>query len=390
MKKKLLCAFLYTAMAVALLTGCGCGNTDSGSGKANKPEQPGSTDTDDSSTGKETGAPGEGKKIAIAMPGGPSGQWADDAENMKKGLEAKGYAVEVKYAEDDPKKQSAQMEEFAKGQADCIVVAAEDPGALTKAAGSARDAKIPVIAYDRLLMDTDAVTYYVTFGQKGIGISVGQAVIEKAGLDRMSEGGYKTIEFFMGSPDDGNARLFYEGLMEALQPYLDNGKLTCKTGRTSFEDTAIQDWSQETAQQWCKSYLEGYYTDEELDICVAASDSFAYGCKKAFEAAGYIQDNWPLISGQGCELLACKNILDGTQAFSVYKDTRVLAERCVTMADAAASGTETQINDTEQYDNNKLIVPAYLCETVLVDKDNLQETIIESGYYTAGQIDAAE
>jgi len=178
--------------------------------------------------------------------------------------------------------------------------------------------------------------------------------------------------------------------MEVMQPYLDDGRLVCKSGRTSFEDTCISRWSQDTAREWCKNYLAGYYTDEELDICATAFDGLAYGCREALQSAGYIADNWPVISGQDCEAVACKNILDGTQSFSIYKDSRLLAQKCVTMIDSVVADTEPEINDTEQYHNNVIAVPSYLCTPVAVDKDNLKETLIDSGYYTQEQIDNAE
>ncbi len=401
MKKKMLGALLCMAVSVTMLAGCGRSDEkDTGSEKT--PESEGTSDdekksdsayTADDTKTDEAGSDdssGAAKKIALAMPSKSSGRWSDDAANMKKELEASGYSVDIQFAEDDAKLQASQIEDFIAAQADCIILAAADPESLTDAAESAKDAGIPIIAYDRLLMDTDAVYYYVSFDHKGAGTVIGKTIAEKAGLDNLAEGEYKTIEFFMGSPDDYQARFLYNGLMEVLQPYLDDGRLVCKTERTSFDDTCIADWSQETAQQRCKNYLEGYYMDEELDICAAACDGFAYGCKAALQAAGYTVENWPVISGQDCEIMACKDILEGTQTFSVFKDTRILAQKCAAMAEAVLSGTEPEINDTEQYDNHKLIVPAYLCTPAAVDKDNLQEILIDGGYYTADQIDAAQ
>ena len=97
-----------------------------------------------------------------------------------------------------------------------------------------------------------------------------------------------------------------------------------------------------------------------------------------------------MISGESCEVAACKDILDGTQAFSIYKDTRILAERCVSMVEAAVNGTEAEITDTEQYDNGKMVVPAYLCAPSVVDKDNLQEVLVDSGYYTKEELYGAQ
>ena len=367
MKKKILSALLSVALVATMLVGCGGGGGEAAS-----------ADSD---------SPGAGKTIGLAMPTQSSERWINDCANMKSQLEALGYTVLDQFAEDDVQQQVSQIENFVAQQVDCLVIAAVDSGALTTVEASAKEAGIPIIAYDRLLMDTDAVSYYATFDNKGVGTAIGEAIVEHAALEDVKAASeYKTVEFFMGSPDDNNAHMLYAGLMEVLQPYLDDGTLVCKSGRTSFDDTCILRWSQETAQQNCENYLASFYADEDLDICATAFDGFAYGCRAALENAGYTADNWPVISGQDAELMACKNILNGTQTFSIYKDTRLLAEKCVTMVNAVCNGTEPEINDTEQYNNNVITVPSYLCTPVAVDASNLNEIIVEGGYYTEDQL----
>lgn len=169
--------------------------------------------------------------------------------------------------------------------------------------------------------------------------------------------------------------------MSVLEKYLDDGTLVCKSGRTSFEDTCILRWSQETAQQNCENYLTGFYAEEDLDIACAAFDGFAYGIKAALEGAGYTEGNWPIVTGQDAEVMAVKNIISGTQTQTIFKDTGLLAEKCVTMVQAVLEGTEPEINDEITYDNGVKIVPSYLCEPVSLDKDNYKELVIDSGYY---------
>ncbi|MDD2978420.1 MAG: sugar ABC transporter substrate-binding protein [Hespellia sp.] len=367
MKKKILAVLLASAMVFSLAA---CGSkTDSSTG--------GSTSSD---------AASNGKTIGVAMPTQSSERWINDGANMKKQLEELGYSVDLQYAEDDVQQQVSQIENLIASEVSCLVVAAVDSSALVNALAQAKTADIPVIAYDRLLMDTDAVSYYATFDNKGVGTKIGQYIEEKADLKNLTKDDPKTIEFFMGSPDDNNALFLYNGLMEVLQPYLDSGVLVCKSGRTSFDDTCILRWSQETAQQNCENYLSGFYADEDLDICATAFDGFAYGCKAALEGAGYTSENWPMVTGQDAELMAVKNIIAGTQTMSIYKDTRILAEKCVTMVQAVLEGTEPEINDTEQYDNGKLVVPSYLCDPVAVDKDNYQKEIVDGGYYTEEEL----
>ena len=382
MKKKVLSALLSVAMVATLLVGCGSSAETETAAPAAETEEAAAPAAET----EEAAAPAEsnGKKVGVAMPTQSSERWINDGANMKAQLEALGYEVDLQYAEDDVQAQVSQIENMIASGVNCLVIASIDSSALVNVEAQAKEAGIPIIAYDRLLMDTDAVSYYATFDNKGVGTAIGKYIEEKKDLANATES--YTIEFFMGSPDDNNAHMLYAGLMEVLQPYLDNGTLVCKSGRTSFDDTCILRWSQETAQQNCENYLTGFYADEDLDICATAFDGFAYGCKAALEGAGYTAENWPLITGQDAELMATKNIIAGTQTMSIYKDTRLLAEKCVTMVQAVLEGEEPEINDTEQYNNNVIVVPSYLCTPVAVDKDNYKEIIVDGGYYTEEQL----
>lgn len=375
---------LVLALALSLsLTACGGGGSKSG-GSTSAPA-PTASGSASSSAVEQKGA---GMKIGIAMPTQSSERWINDGGNMKEKLEALGYEVVLQYAEDDVQMQVSQIENMIAQNVDCLVIAAIDSGALTGVEAQAKDAGIPVIAYDRLLMDTDAVSYYASFDNEGVGTAIANYIVQAKKLETAkAENRSYTIEFFMGSPDDNNAVLLHRGIMKVLQPYLDNGVLVCKTGRTSFQDTCILRWSQETAQQWCENYLAAEYANEKLDIACSAFDGFAYGIRAALEGAGYtVGEDWPLITGQDAELMAVKNIISGHQTMSIYKDTRLLAEKCVTMVNAVLTGSAPEINDTTTYNNNVITVPSYLCTPVAVDKDNYKDVIIGGGYYTEAQL----
>ena len=386
--KKFLALLLALVMTLALAACGGSGNTpaNNGGNSGNASDAGGNSGGEDTTepAGEQVGA---GKVIGIAMPTQSSERWINDGANMKAQLEALGYEVQLQYAEDDPQTQVSQVEGFVAQQVDCLVIAAIDGGPLVPVEEQAKAAGIPVIAYDRLLKDTDAVKYYASFDNEGVGTAIGQYIKDAKDLEAARAAGESyTIEFFMGSPDDNNAVLLHKGIMGVLEEYLNDGTLVCKTGRTSFDDTCILRWSQETAQQMCENYLSGYYADEPLDIACSAFDGFSYGIRSALESAGYTDANWPLITGQDAELMAVKNIISGKQTMSIYKDTRLLAEKCVGMVNAVLSGTEPEINDTTTYDNNVLVVPSYLCTPIPVDKDNYEEIIVEGGYYTADQL----
>ena len=385
MKKKILSILMSAAMIATLLVGCGSSETTTTDSTSSTNSEVTTTDT--ASDTKAEATVTAGKKVGVAMPTQSSERWINDGANMKSKLEALGYEVDLQYAEDDVQMQVSQIENMIASGVNCLVIASIDSAALVNVEAQAKAAGIPIIAYDRLLMNTDAVSYYATFDNKGVGTAIGKYIEENKKLaDAKVAGESYTIEFFMGSPDDNNAVMLYNGVMEVLQPYLDAGTLVCKSGRTSFDDTCILRWSQETAQQNCENYLTGFYADEDLDIACSAFDGFAYGIKAALEGAGYTDANWPMITGQDAELMAVKNIISGKQTMSIYKDTRLLADKCVTMVQAVLEGSEPEINDTEQYNNGVITVPSYLCTPIAVDVDNYQKEIVDGGYYTAEQL----
>ena len=385
MKKKLLSVILSVSVVAALLAGCGAAApaADTAAPAATEEAAPAADTAAPAATEEAAPAAANGKKVAVAMPTQSSERWINDGANMKSQLEALGYEVDLQYAEDDVQAQVSQIENMIAAGANCLVIAAVDSSALVNVEAQAKDAGIPVIAYDRLLMDTDAVSYYATFDNKGVGTAIGSYIVEHGNLDPANP---QTIELFMGSPDDNNAHMLYAGLMEQIQPYLDNGALVCKSGQLDFDSNCTLRWDQQTAMKRCEDILSGFYADEELDIVAAAYDGLSYGCMSALEGAGYTEENWPMITGQDAELMATKHIISGKQTMSIYKDTRLLASKCVTMVQAVLEGSEPEINDTDQYNNGKITVPSYLCTPVAVDKDNYKEVIVDGGYYTEEQL----
>jgi len=335
----------------------------------------------DKATTAENTAKSGGKKIGVAMPTQSSQRWIQDGKNMKENLEKLGYTVDLQYAEDDVQAQVSQLENMITGGANCLVVAAIDSNALVNVLAQAKANNIPVIAYDRLLMDTDSVSYYATFDNKGVGTAIGKYIEAKMGLQE-GKGPYN-IEFFAGSPDDNNAHFLNDGMFEVLKPYLDKGQLVCVSGQTDFDKICTLRWSQEAAQKRMEDILSGYYsTGKNLDIVVSPFDGISYGISAALEGAGYkVGQKWPVITGQDAELMASKNILSGKQSMTIFKDTRLLADKCVKMVQAVLEGSQPEINDTVSYNNHKKIVPSYLCTPVPVDKNNLQKELVDSGYY---------
>lgn len=334
------------------------------------------------STAKAAG----GERIGVAMPTQSSQRWIQDGSNMKKKLESLGYTVDLQYAEDDVQAQVSQLENMISSGAKCLVVAAVDSSALVNVLASAKKNNIPVIAYDRLLMNTDAVSYYATFDNKGVGTAIGKYIEKKMGL---ADGkGPFNIELFAGSDDDNNAHMLNTGAMEVLDPYVKSGKLVVVSGQTDFSKITILRWSQETAQKRMEDLLSSSYGGgKNVDIILSPFDGISYGIAAALEGAGYkVGTKWPLITGQDAEKMAVKNIMSGKQGMTIFKDTRILADKCVSMVQAVLTGSKPEVNDTKTYNNGKLVVPSYLCTPVPVDKDKIKTALIDTGYYTEADL----
>ena len=330
-----------------------------------------------------TMANAEGEKIGVAMPTQDLQRWNQDGSNMKAELEAKGYEVDLQYAGNDSATQASQIENMIANGDQLLVVASIDGDSLGTVLAQAKEANIPVIAYDRLIMNTDAISYYATFDNYLVGKTQGEFLVDA--LDLENADGPFNLEIVTGDPGDNNVNFFYGGAMDVLQPYLDEGKLVVPSGQIAKEEVATANWATDAAQSRFENILSSNYADgTNLDAVLASNDSTALGVENAL-AANYTGE-YPIITGQDCDIANVANLVAGKQAMSVFKDTRALASQVVEMVDAIISGEEVPVNDTETYDNGTGIIPSYLCEPVAVTQDNYKEMLIDSGYYTEDQI----
>ena len=330
-----------------------------------------------------TMANAEGEKIGVAMPTQDLQRWNQDGSNMKAELEAKGYEVDLQYAGNDSATQASQIENMIANGDQLLVVASIDGDSLGTVLAQAKEANIPVISYDRLIMNTDAISYYATFDNYLVGKTQGEFLVDA--LDLENADGPFNLEIVTGDPGDNNVNFFYGGAMDVLQPYIDEGKLVVPSGQIAKEEVATANWATDAAQSRFEKILSYKYADgTNLDAVLASNDSTALGVENAL-AANYTGE-YPIITGQDCDIANVANIVAGKQAMSVFKDTRALASQVVEMVDAIISGEEVPVNDTETYDNGTGIIPSYLCEPVAVTQDNYKEMLIDSGYYTEDQI----
>jgi putative multiple sugar transport system substrate-binding protein len=316
-------------------------------------------------------------------------RWNQDGANMKKELEAAGYFVDLQYANNDIAQQTSQIENMLTQGDSILVIASIDGSALKGVLDTAKKQGVKVIAYDRLIMNSDAVTYYATFDNYKVGTIQGTYLVDNLKLKERTADDPAYIELFTGSPDDNNIHFFFGGAMDVLKPYFDSGVLVCPSGQTSEAQCATLNWSTEAGQKRMENLIaaQGYGpAGKKLDAVYSSNDSVAQGITNALVAAGYTAANFPLVTGQDCDKPSVKNMIAGTQAMSVFKDTRTLASQVVKMVDAIAKGSEPPINDTKTYDNGTGIIPSFLCEPVFGDKDNYKALLLDSGYYTAADL----
>src|SRR4051794_26212021 len=364
------------ALSLAACSGSGAGSTDD----------------------ESTGAPADtgDLTIGVAMPTQESERWIADGDAVKAGLEDAGYKVDLQYAADDIPTQQEQIDQMITKGADLLIVASIDGTALANQLQAAADADIPVIAYDRLIRDSENVDFYVTFDNYKVGVQQATSLLTGLGVLNAdgSEGdaaGPFNVELFAGSLDDNNAHFFYKGAMDTLQKYIDNKTLVVKSGQTDIEQVATLRWLQETAQKRMETLLTSTYSDgSKVDGVLSPYDGLSRGIITALQNdasndyGGAVK--MPIITGQDAEIASVKLINDGVQYSTIFKDTRKLADQAIKTAQAFLAGDEPEANDTESYDNGVKVVPSFLLDSDIVVKDDIQKLLIDSGYWTADEV----
>jgi putative multiple sugar transport system substrate-binding protein len=325
-----------------------------------------------------------GATIGLAMPTKTQTRWIADGTNMVTQFTQMGYKTDMQYADDDSAKQVVQIQSMIDRGDKLLVVGAVDSAGLTPVLANAAKAGIPVIAYDRLIVDSPNVDYYATFDNLRVGVLQATLLVSRLGLPEAK--GPFDIELFAGAPTDNNAKVFFAGAMSVLQPYLKSGQLVVRSGQSTFEQVATKNWDGSAATKRMSLLLKDHYGSGQVDAVLAPNDGLAIGIIKAFTADKGKPRPLPLISGQDAELGSVKSIIAGEQTGTVYKDTRELAKVAVQMGNALLTGNKPIVNDTASYDNGVKKVPTYLLQPVAVDRDNYKTLLVDGGYYTEANL----
>lgn len=371
MKKKFMAMCMAAVMTVSL-TACGSGGS-AGSG----------------SSGDDGKA-----KIGLSMPTQSLERWNRDGAYLEEQFQNAGYDTILTYSDNDSGKQVNDIQNMLADGADLLVIAAIDGEALNTALDEAAEAGVPVIAYDRLIKN-DAVSYYVSFDNYTVGTLQGQFVIDQLDLDNTDK--TYNMEFTAGDPADNNAGYFFNGAFDTLKPYIDSGKLNVVSGQKDFNTVATEQWNTDIALERAQNILGSYYADgTQLDVWLCSNDSTALGVAQGIES-DYKGSNDIIITGQDGDEANLKNIVDGKQTMTVYKN---VSNECIATLDLVngildkatidqdfidKAGWEFDcVFDNTSYQTSEgnncdslLLVPS------VITKDNLQE-LVDTGLYAMG------
>ncbi len=407
MKKRVVSALLTATMMAGLLAGCGSSSSTStetadssaaAASSAAEETEEAAEETEEAAEETEEAADdtasADGQTVGIAMPTKSLERWNRDGSYLQEQFESQGYNVELTYSDNKIDQQVKDIEGLIADNVDILVVAAIDGESLSNVLADAKENGIPVISYDRLIMNTDAVSYYISFDNYTVGTLQGQYIIDALDLDNAGDATYN-MEITAGDPADNNAGFFYQGAIDALQPYIDAGTIVIPSGQTEFDQVATASWDTSTAMERMQNILGSYYADgTQLDIALCSNDSTALGVTQAIES-DYAGSNTVIITGQDGDEANLANIVDGKQTMTVYKAVANEAVATLDLAVAILNGETPDASliessgwdfdcayDTESYDNGTGIIPSYLLVPTVVTQDNMVEELVDTGYYT--------
>ena len=325
--------------------------------------------------------------IGVIMPTRSEERWNKDGQAVKEGLEALGYTVDLQFSDDNIPTQVRQVEDMITKGVKVLVIASIDGSALSNQLANAKAAGIHVIAYDRLLMQTPNVDYYVSFDNYKVGQQMGDILVTGLNLNQATTARPVIIELFAGSPDDNNSVGFYEGAMDRLRPLMSRGVVRVPSNQIDRAVVGTLRWDAAEAQKRMENLLSAYYSgDVVLNGILSPYDPISLSTLEACKAVGYGSTPGkplPVVGGQDCIVASCRSILAGEQYATILKDTRSLGAATVQMVDTIMQGRAPTGLDTTSYNNGVKIVPSLLLDSVIVTKDNLIQAVVDTGYHTA-------
>lgn len=295
-------------------------------------------------------------------------RWQRDRDTFIAEAQKLGATVLVQSANSDDTTQVRNIESLISRGVDVLVIVPHNGSAMTRAVKSANEAKIPVVSYDRLILNAQ-IDYYLSFDNVKVGEAQAAYVAAHLPKDRKAR-----IVRLYGAPTDNNAKMFKQGQDNILNPLIASGKI-----EVVHEDWAL-DWKPENGKKIMNAALTK--AGRNIDAVVASNDGIAGGAIQALTEDGLAGK--VLVTGQDADLAACQRIQRGTQAMTVYKPLKNLATLAARVAVDVAQGKKPAATGT--LDNGTKQVPSVFEKVISVDKTNLATTVIADGFHKAADL----
>ncbi len=335
--------------------------------------------------------------VGVVLPTRDEPRWIQDETRFRDAFTAAGYQVEILFSEGDSSRELANVQDLITRGVEVIVITPHDATAAAAAAEAARDAGVKVISYDRLIRETDAVDYYVTFDSVAVGEAQAQYLVDNA----MGTG--HPLYLYAGAASDNNAFLFFEGAWNVLQPKIADGTfyIVNSSAAEGLQEQAeltreemaqilgqvTTEWDFDTAKSLAESNLTAATAEDKGEVFILApNDGTARAIADAFAADADVETYY--VTGQDAEVASVQYIIDGKQSMTVLKDVRTLVADAIAAAITFLDGGTPEATTT--YNNGVIDVPASPSEVVTVDQANVVEAIIDSGYWPASEFTGVE
>ncbi|KMK94958.1 sugar ABC transporter substrate-binding protein [Rossellomorea marisflavi] len=365
--------FMVLALFMGMLAACGS-SSSSGGGKSKS-----------------------GVDIGIVLPTKDEPRWVQDEKRFKDALKDSDYNVEILFSQGSSAKEKENVETLLNKGIDVLIITPQDGDAAAAAVESAKKEGVTVISYDRLITNTDAVDYYVTFDSVAVGEAQGQYLIDHA------TGKDVPLYLYAGAASDNNAFLFFEGAWKALQPKIADGtfKIANSSEAEGLKDTAelsrdqmskilgqvTTNWDPNEAKNKAQTHLTAVGADMKGDVAVLApNDGTARSIADVFGSDSEVKSF--VVTGQDAEKASIQYVIDGKQSMTVFKDVRTLVTDAMGIAVDVLDDKKPET--TGSYDNGKKEVEAKQTEVIVVDKENVKEKLIDSKYYEASEFTGLE
>jgi D-xylose transport system substrate-binding protein len=271
----------------------------------------------------------------------------------------KGVILKIENADTDVAKQASQVDDLISQGVDILILAPTDSTAAISMIEKAHKAGLKVVAYDRFIENSDL---YVSFDNLKVGELQGKYLTQK-----VPKGNYIILS---GDPKDYNSKYYKDGAMEYIKPLADKRDIKIVT------DKAIENWDPKNAFKIVEDSLISH--NNKIDAILAPNDATAGAAIEALKAQGLAGK--VAVTGQDADLAAAKRIIEGTQSMTVFKDTRQLGKVAIDSAIKLAKQEAIEINDTIVNVSSILLTP------VAVDKNNINEVLIGSGYLKQNEV----